>query len=332
MTFSQVYGNEQVSRALAGMVDSGKVAHAILLHEDNGGGGFAMAMAFLQYLFCLDHRGTDSCGVCPTCNKIGKYIHPDIHFVFPVNAGTSLDFLPKFRELAVSNPYFTEEELSEALEIEGKSAIIAVGESKEIINRLSLSSLEGGYRAVVIYLPEKMNQEAANRLLKLIEEPPVLTQFVMITHAPEKVLTTIRSRCQNIRVIPDAGIHAGGELREEQVLLCELMENILSRRLLAALETGEKIAALPSRESARMFCKCAADAFRTLFLIQQGLDSMAEDSPMLPKVRDWSARIRRKTFPRAAVGIIDNIRKLIDRNVNLKILFTDMVDRLYLQI
>ncbi len=332
MTFSQLHGNKPVGKALAGMVDSGKVAHAILLHEDNGGGGFAMAMAFLQYLFCPDHRGTDSCGVCPTCNKIGKCIHPDIHFVFPVNAGSSLDFLPKFRELAVTNPYFTEEELTEALEIEGKSAIIAVGESKEIINRLSLSSLEGGYRAVVIYLPEKMNQEAANRLLKLVEEPPVMTQFVMITHAPEKVISTIRSRCQNIRVVPDALIHTGEGLREEQILLCELMEHMLSRSLLSALETGEKIAALPSRESARMFCKCAADAFRTLFLLQQGLDSMAEDSPMLPKVRDWSAGIRKKTFPRAAAGIIDSARKLIDRNVNLKILFTDMVDRLYLQI
>lgn len=332
MMFSQVYGNEHVSKALAGMVDSGKVPHAILLHEDNGGGGFAMAMAFLQYLFCLDHRGTDSCGVCPTCNKISKLIHPDIHFVFPVNTGTSLDFLPKFRTLAVSNPYFTEEELSEALEIEGKSAIIAVGESKEIISQLGLSALEGGYKAVVIYLPEKMNQEAANRLLKLIEEPPVMTQFVMVTHSPEKVLSTIRSRCQNIRVVPDAGVRSGNELREEQLLLCELMENMLSRNLLASLETGEKIAALPSRESARMFCRCASDAFRTMFLLQQGLPSMAENTLMLPKVQAWASHCRKKTFPRAAVGIIDKVRKLIDRNVNLKILFTDMVDRLYLQI
>lgn len=332
MMFSQVYGNEHVSKALAGMVDSGKVPHAILFHEDNGGGGFAIAMAFLQYLFCLDHRGTDSCGVCPTCNKISKLIHPDIHFVFPVNTGTSLDFLPKFRELAVSNPYFTEEELSEALEIEGKSAIIAVGESKEIISQLGLSALEGGYKAVVIYLPEKMNQEAANRLLKLIEEPPVMTQFVMVTHSPEKVLSTIRSRCQNIRVVPDAGVRSGNELREEQLLLCELMENMLSRNLLASLETGEKIAALPSRESARMFCRCASDAFRTMFLLQQGLPSMAENTLMLPKVQAWASRCRKKTFPRAAVGIIDKVRKLIDRNVNLKILFTDMVDRLYLQI
>ena len=330
--FSQVYGNEQVSKALSGMVDSGKVPHAILFHEDNGGGGFAMAMAFLQYLFCLDHRGTDSCGVCPTCNKIAKLIHPDIHFVFPVNTGTSKDFLPKFRELAASKPYFTEEELSEALEIEGKSAIIAVGESKEIIGQLGLSSLEGGYKAVVIYLPEKMNQEAANRLLKLIEEPPVMTQFVLISHAPEKVLSTIRSRCQNIRIVPDSGVRSGNELRDEQFLLCELMENMLSRNLLASLETGEKIAALPSRESARMFCRCASDAFRTMFLLQQGLTSMAENTLMLPKVQAWVARSRKKTFPRAAVGIIDNVRKLIDRNVNLKILFTDMVDRLYLQI
>lgn len=332
MKFSQIRSNEQVCRALAGMVDSGRVPHAILLNEDDGGGGFAVAMAFLQYLFCLDHRESDSCGVCPTCNKFEKLIHPDVHFVFPVNSGTSLAFLPKFRELARTNPLFTEEELSAALEIEGKSAIIAVAESKEIIECLSLSSLEGGYRAVVIYLPEKMNKEAANRLLKLIEEPPEMTEFVMITHAPENVLTTIKSRCQCFRVIPDYGMGSPRELAPEQGLLCDLMDCILSRDLLGTLETSERIAALPSRESAKLFCRYATDAFRTMFLIQQGVPELAVESAISSKVREWAVKCPKKTFPRAASGIIDGSRKLIERNVNLKTLFTDMADRLYLQI
>lgn len=332
MTFSQIYGNDAVCKALSGMVDSGRVPHAILFHENDGGGGFAVAMAFLQYLFCLDHHDSDSCAVCPTCHKLSKYIHPDVRFVFPVNSGTSLDFISEFRSLAVANPYFTEEELGEALEIEGKSAIIAVGESKGIIEQLSLSSLEGGYRAVVIYLPEKMNQEAANRLLKLIEEPPVMTQFVMITHDPSKVLPTIRSRCQTFRVVPADGVKAAGELRPEQEILCELMDRMLDRDLLGSLEVGEKLAALPSRESARTFCKYASDAFRTMFLLQQGLKDMAGESEMTAKVSDWVSRCRKKTFPRAAEGIIDSSRMFIDRNVNMKTLFTDMVNRLFLQI
>ena len=157
-----VYGNTEVVAALHQMVASGHVPHALLLHEDDGGGAFPLCINFLEELY----------GGSP---RVQKLIHPDIHFVFPV-AGSdkpvSMQFLGKFRELALENPYFFENELYTAIGIEGKQGNISVNEARSILDRLSLSAVEGGYRTVLVYLPEKMNAQAANALLKMVEEPP----------------------------------------------------------------------------------------------------------------------------------------------------------------
>lgn len=327
MTFAQVQGNPDVKKALIGMVDAGRVPHAILFHEDDGGGAFPLAVAFLQYLFCKHRRDGDACGVCPSCGKIAKLIHPDVHLVFPTAAAAlSEQYLEPFRRLFAAEPLFREADLAGALGIEGKIPMIAVAESRRLLEKLSLSALEGGYRAVVIYLPERMNAEAANRLLKMIEEPPAATQFLLVSHQPEKVLTTISSRCQRIRVRP-AGPLAGPDFAETE-LLDELLAALLDRDLLGALEVSERIASLPSRESAKAFCIFAADRLRRMFLCQQGI-ALGGETP--PQVREWAAKCR-KTFPRQALGVLDRAQSLIGRNVNLKILFADMADRMYLLI
>ena len=327
MTFAQLQGNEDVKQALTGMVDSGRIPHAILFHEDDGGGAFPLALAFLQYLFCQDRRPGDSCGACPSCGKIAKLIHPDVHFVFPTAAGVlSEQYMEPFRKLVAEHPSFREMELAEALGIEGKNAVIAVAESRRLLEKLSLSALEGGWRAVVIYLPERLNAEAANRLLKMIEEPPAQTQFLLIAHQMERVLTTISSRCQRIRIRP-AGASAGPVFADAD-LLDELMTALLARKLGDALEVSEKLAALPSREVAKSFCTFAADRFRQVFLAQQGIEGAGEISP---QARQWAAKCR-KTFPRQALEVMNRTQTLIGRNVNLKILFADMADRLYIQI
>ena len=325
MRFAEMEGNGAVMAALRRMVDSARVPHAILLHEDDGGGGVAMALSFLQYLYCRDRSGGDSCGTCPACNKISKMIHPDVHFIFPVTTGTlSVSYAAQWRDLVKSNPYFTEYDLGAALGIEGKSTMIAVAEAKALIEKLSLYALEGGYRSVLIYLPEKMNAEAANRLLKLIEEPPAMTEFLLVTHAPEKVLPTISSRCQRIRIQPRKG--AGMQTSEESVaLLASLMEAELSRNLTSALEVCESIAAIPSRDGARMFCKYASDRMRELFLHQQGLSALSSGDA---DVASWAKRCR-KTFPRHALGAFDRAALLVDRNVNVKIIFAELACSLY---
>ena len=322
MRFCETNASPDVLKVLAGMVDSGRIPHAIMFSEPDGGPAFSVALAFLQYLYCQSRGEGDSCGACPACNRVGKLIHPDIHFVFPTTSPqTSSALMPKFRELALANPRFTEAELGAALGIDSKSSLIAVAEAREVLSQLSLSALEGGWRSVVIYLPEKMNQEAANRLLKAIEEPEPLTQFVLITHSPEKVLQTISSRCQRLQL----GAEAKAPEFDSPELLDELMDALLNKDLYAALEAGDRISSLPSRESAKAFCKFASDAMRNLFLRQQGVDLPQTGSG---KAEAWAARAK-KTFPRAAVACFDRAYRLVERNVNTKIIFTEMVNRLY---
>lgn len=298
-----------IEEILKGMVDAGRVPHAIMFSEPDGGPAFGLTVGFLKYLY--GEAG----------GRVAKLIHPDVHFIFPTTSPqTSSSLAPQFRELALANPSFTEAELNSALGIEGKSSLIAVAEAKEVLSSLSLSALEGGWRSVVIYLPEKMNQETANRLLKSIEEPSEKTLFILITHAPEKVLRTIWSRCQHFQL--------GDALRtpdfDSPELLDTLMDALSSRDLFAALEAGEKISSLPSRENAKAFCKFAADAMRNLFIAQQGLDLPATSSG---KASEWAPRFK-KTFPRAAAACFDRAARLVDRNVNTKIVFTDLVNRL----
>lgn len=327
--FADIAGNEEVVKALAGMVDSGKIPHAIMLHEDDGGGAFSIVQAFLQYLYCRNRSEGDSCGECPGCNKIGKLIHPDVHYIYPVNTGSSTDFVAQWRELVQSNPSFTENELSDALGIEGKTAMIKVEEAKKVLDVLSLYALERGYRALVIYLPEKMNREAANRLLKAVEEPPEKTLFLMVTHSPDSVLPTISSRCLRLRVMPRKGTFRSVGQAEDPELLRRLVQAALARDLGAALEAADTAAALPSRERAKGFCRYAAERLRFVFLLQQDLDSMVElPEGELAELRDWAARSP-KTFPRKAADALSRAQGLIERNVNLKILFTDLVDRIY---
>ncbi len=328
MRFGQLQGNAEVIRALVGMVDSGKVPHAIIFHEDDGGGAFPLCIAFLQYLYCSQRSGSDSCGVCPSCNKIGKLIHPDVHFVFPAEAQRiSVNRLAEFRSLALSNPRFTESELNAALGLEKKNSLIAVKEAQFILDTLSISALEGGYRSVVIYLPEKMNAEAANRLLKMIEEPAEKTQFLLITHQAERVLPTIASRCQHIRVRP-SGEDGDEPAFESPQLFAELMDALLSKDLQTCLDIADRLSAMPSRESAKAFCKFASSRLRPVFLASQGLTGLGTVGGDALR---WAAALP-KAFPRRALAVFDRGYSLIERNVNAKIIFTDIVDRLYLLI
>ena len=312
-----------VDKILASMVDSGKVPHAILLHENDGGGAFGVALAFLEHLY-------GSAG-----GRVAKLIHSDVHFVCPVvipsssaasQSSPSEPFLGEFRELALANPSFTEAQLWEALGCEGKNPVISVAEANSLIRIFGLHALEGGYTAAVIYLPERMNGAAANKLLKLLEEPPAQTVFVLITHAPEKLLATVVSRCQMFRVQSEQV--SAADSYDDGGLLASLMDALLARDLSAALLEGEQIAALPSKESAKGFCRYASEKFRRVFLYQQRLDQLAGGDE---QARQWASRVSPK-FPRKALEVLDRTILRIDRNVNVKILFTDLVDRLYLNI
>ena len=335
MRFSDIKGADSTVKALCGMVDSGKVPHALMFHEDDGGGATALAIAFLQYLMCRDRSGGDSCGQCPSCNKVSKLIHPDIHFLYPVTGGTAVaDYAAQWRDLVSAEPRFTRSRMEEAFGLEGKSPLIAVPQVKVLLETLSLSALEGGYRCVVIYLPELMNADAANRLLKLIEEPPALTQFLLVTHAPEKVLPTIASRCQTLRVLPlDFGQDAGGVVTAAEEKYLELTDSligaVLGRNLSAAIEAGEAVAALSSRERLKGFCIFASGCLRRIFLLQQGMEELARiPEPEKEKYHGWADRCR-KSFPRKGLEALSRSLKLVERNAAPKIVFADLACKLF---
>jgi DNA polymerase-3 subunit delta' len=184
---------------------------------------------------------------------------------------------------------------------------------------------------VVVYLPEKMNADAANRLLKSIEEPPERTLFLLVTHAPEKVLPTVASRCQHIRLVPVRRPDAlsGEEEAEERELMDALLEAVTGRDLSAALEAGEAIAALPSRERIKSFLKYASRTLRNVFLVQQGLTEIAGASEEeLSLAQRFAPRLKR-SFSRSVLPQLDRSAMLVDRNVNAKIVLCDLVNKMF---
>ena len=321
----KVYGNTELMTALSQMVESGHIPHAMLLHQDDGGGAFPLVIHFLEQLYGGNPR-------------VDKLIHPDIHFVFPVAGAdkpVSLQYLAPFRELVLQNPYFYENELYSAIGIEGKQAGISVNKARSILDRLSLSAVEGGYRAVVLYLPEKMNVQAANALLKMVEEPPRQTLFLFITQAPEKVLQTISSRCLHLRVQPlsqeaEAEVHAREAAGNSalQDLFHDLLDALVARDLLKALETADAVADLKVREQQKTFCRLASEDLRRLFLLQKA-PSMARVPEGDKAYYQKMASALKPTFPRRALECLNRAQLLLERNVNQKILFTDLVNQLY---
>ena len=206
MFFKNIIGQEQVKERLRLELHEGRVPHAQLFAGPEGSGALPLAIAYARFLLCT-HRGeTDACGTCPSCVKLNKLAHPDLHFVFPVvkrkGGGDTVsdDYIREWRELAISTPYFGLNHWLDAMGAENQQAQIFVKESDELTRKLSLKSSEGGYKVVVLWLPEKMKVECANKLLKLLEEPPALTVFLLVSEEPDRILPTILSRTQRVNV------------------------------------------------------------------------------------------------------------------------------------
>lgn len=182
------------------------MSHAQIFAGPEGTGKLSIAIAFAQYISCENRSDNDSCGVCPSCAKFEKLIHPDLHFVFPVfkkgKAGEviSSHFIDKWREMVAESPYFNLNRWLKKIDVENEQGLIYAAEANEIIKKLTLKTYESDYKTMIIWLPEKMHHSTANKLLKMIEEPPDKTLFLLVSEEPELILPTIMSRCQFIRV------------------------------------------------------------------------------------------------------------------------------------
>ena len=208
MKLSEVIGQEEVKDRLLQMVSEDRLPHAIMLCGPQGVGKKALAVAFACHL--LSKQPTNAgLAAAPESPMLKKLEHPDLHFTYPTIKLPSMksdykpvsdDFAKEWHELVMESPYFTMEEWMEAMGGENQQAIITAGESDDLVRKLSLKSSQGGYKVSIIWLPERMNIECANKLLKLIEEPPQQTVFIMVSEEPEKLLETIRSRVQRIDI------------------------------------------------------------------------------------------------------------------------------------
>ncbi|MCK5135364.1 MAG: DNA polymerase III subunit delta [Bacteroidales bacterium] len=209
MLFKEIIGQQEVKNRLLNMVRDDRTPHALLLFGPPGTGKLALAVAMAQYLSCNDRQREDACGVCPSCVKFGKLVHPDLHFVVPVlktvkvaKDPVSDHFMTEWREVFISNPYISESQWYEAIGVENKQGSINKEESLQIIKKLGFKPYESEYKMMIIWLPEKMNQAAANKLLKQIEEPPDKTLILMVSENTDRILPTILSRTQLLLIPP----------------------------------------------------------------------------------------------------------------------------------
>jgi DNA polymerase-3 subunit delta' len=206
MQFKEVIGQTPAKELFVQLAREHRVPHALLLLGPPGNGKLAMALAFAQYLNCRDKSDTDSCGVCSSCVKYRKLIHPDLHFTIPVlktaalSKPTSTDYLPKWREFFLANPYPVYERWNQFIAEENKQGMIYVDEASEILQKLSRKSYEADFKVSLIWLPETMNLSCANKILKVLEEPPANTLFILVSEEEQRLIGTIRSRCQTIRL------------------------------------------------------------------------------------------------------------------------------------
>ncbi len=205
MLLKDVIGQDAVKREMRHLVQQGRIPHAMLLSGVSGTGKLPLALAFAQYIACKHRTESDACGVCPTCMQYSKLQHPDLHFAFPivkVDKGAEVcdDYLNDFRSMLLADPYCDAADWTKQMNAEKKQSLIYERESSEIQRKLSLKSFDDGYKVMIVWQPEKMHIACANKLLKLLEEPPARTLFLFVSEHPEQMLPTIISRLRPLPV------------------------------------------------------------------------------------------------------------------------------------
>ena len=287
MLFSDIIGQEATKEQLRKSVREGRIPHAQLFAGISGIGKLQLALAYAQYLNCPHRTEEDSCGTCPTCLQFEHLQHPDLHFAFPIVKDDSHDvcddFVDKWREIILTNGYFDLDDWHKALGVETKQSMIYEKESGEILRKLSLKPYGDGYKVMIIWQPEKMNASSANKLLKLLEEPPAQTVFLLVSEHPEQLLSTIQSRVQTIRV---------PRLETETVIQALMQRGMDETKAIdiARIANGSYLAALKkadeseeNKQELRDFIELFRDAY-TVGVIKDPVKKFES----LKRLRQWS--------------------------------------------
>lgn len=366
MLFKEIIGQNEVKNRLIQSVNEQRIAHAQLFLGAPGAGALSLAVAYAQYIVCTNRSKDDACGVCPACNKAAKLIHPDVNFVYPIalskDVKTSTDLVTKWREAFLENPYLNLNQWFEFLDAENKQAIIPVNESAAILQKLSLTSYEGEYKIMIIWMAERMNTEAANKLLKILEEPPEKTLFMLVCENEDQLLKTITSRTQLVKIkkISDAELRsalmerfklssdeamrishlADGSYNEALQLMNQsesalfnvekfqtLMRICFKFDAIKVVEWIDEMAAI-GRERQKGFLTYALHMMREcLALNYAGMDMVKLEGPELDFVKKFAPFIHGGNVERMSEEINKAIRH-IERNGAPKIIFMDLAFKL----
>jgi len=370
MLFKDILGLDHIKKHLTHSADSGRVPHAQLYVGPEGSGTLPTAIAYAQYLLCANTDGENEAGN-EACNiKCNSLTHPDLHFAYPVSNSDAVKshavsnhYMKEWRQFIKEQPYGNLFDWYRLIGIEKKQGQIGVDESQEIVKKLSLKSYEGGYKVMIIWMAEKMNLSASNKLLKLIEEPPEKTVFILIAEDEELLIQTIRSRCQVVHFPPlpeDAIAKAlvdNGVVREEALRLAheangnfnkalDLMnkdsEDLIFERWFvtwvrsAFKAKGNKAAihelilwseevAKTGRETQKNFLKFCISVFRQAMLINYNTEELAYMRIHVDgfQLKKFAAFIHENNI----LGITEELERAIyhvERNGNSKIILTDL--------
>ena len=368
MYFHNVIGQDDLKARLTDTARRGIIPHARLFCGRTGSGTFPLALAYARYLNCSDRTDTDACGKCHSCRQYDALAHPDLHFVFPIVADKKRkrtvcdDYLGEWRAMLTEHTYFDLDEWLDRMETAGKQALIYAEESDQMIRKTSLRIYEAQYRVLIVWMPERMHAACANKLLKLIEEPPARTVILMVSDAPDLILGTILSRTQRLDVRPieaDALAHAleqrnglppdaarrtahlahgdllaaersmGDDERQRLFLdfFIRIMRNAWKRDVRAMKQTADELAAL-SREQQRAFLAYCQHLVRENFVRRFRSDDL---NYLRPDEAAFSARFspyvnERNVFDFAAE--LADAERHIAQNGNAKMIFFDLTLRI----
>jgi DNA polymerase III subunit delta' len=241
MQFSAVIGQAALKEQLIREINSEKISHAKLFAGKNGHGSLAIALAYCKYLLCENKQETDSCGSCHSCKQMSDFVHPDVHFVFPLvlaNNQLSSAYFSEWRGQLITNPYFDLLHWTKTIDTKERKPVIGTEESIDIQKKLSLKAYQGNYKVMIIWCADEMNTTCANKLLKILEEPTPYTLFILTTENQQKLLPTIQSRTQTT-IIPRISLL---DLTHQLVDIHGLEER--TAKTIAAFSDGNYIRAL----------------------------------------------------------------------------------------
>jgi DNA polymerase-3 subunit delta' len=361
MFFKDIVGQQDVISELLSEVKSGKIAHGQLFAGKEGYGTLPLAMAFSRYLLCEQPGTTDACGQCSSCLQINELQHPDLHFVYPVIQSlskTAEGMYPQWRALVQESPYFTLFDWVKTIDDKERQPIIGGEESKEIVRKISLKSFQGGYKVMIIYAAEEMNPTAANKILKILEEPPPATVFILLSGNPQGILPTIRSRTQSKQInrLPafeiskflqrsrqitaevadglasfcDGDLCAALELFKEgqstaqyRELFIKLMRSSFKKDVTQMMDWADEAASL-TKERQKIFTLYALHMLRqSLLLNYLGPDHVRLTSEEFSFIEKFSPYITGNNI-KMFIDELDHGHYHLERNANAKILFTQM--------